>query len=74
MTEISSATHLIDAVLEGGPADFPAELRAHRVAPTEEKIKVCSYRGYEHFERVGAAGDDTSPVVFRWTGRTRVAE
>ncbi|WP_243715377.1 DUF5988 family protein [Micromonospora sp. KC207] len=68
------AAGIIDVVLEGGPANLPAELRSHRVSPVEHKIKVRHYGGYEHFERdfAGIAGD--VPVVFRWTGRTRIAE
>ncbi|MFG3714569.1 DUF5988 family protein [Micromonospora sp. NPDC047730] len=65
---------VIDAVLEGGPADLPADLRSHRVARAAEKIKVRHYGGYEHFERGNAPETADVPVVFRWTGRTRIAE
>lgn len=68
---------LIDAVLEGGPTTFPAHLRSHRVSPTEQKVKIAHYGGYEHFERGPDTGDPpprSGPVVFRWTTRTRVAE
>ncbi|MER5337557.1 DUF5988 family protein [Micromonospora sp. NPDC002717] len=65
---------IIDVVLEGGPADLPADLRSHRVARAEEKIKVRHYGGYEHFERGSAPEAADVPVVFRWTGRTRIAE
>ncbi|WP_229397852.1 DUF5988 family protein [Micromonospora okii] len=70
----AEAAGIIDVVLEGGPTNLPAELRSHRVSPVEHKIKVCHHGGYEHFERDahGLAGD--APVVFRWTGRTRIAE
>jgi hypothetical protein len=63
----------IEAVLEGGPADLPTDLRAHRIRPRECKIKVPHYGGYEHFERDPADGYAV-PTVFRWTGRTRIAE
>ncbi|WP_089156420.1 DUF5988 family protein [Micromonospora sp. NBS 11-29] len=63
---------MVDAVLEGGPDHVPVDLRTHRVPSTEQKIKVSSYGGYEHFERAGDG--DAEPVVFRWTGRTRIAE
>lgn len=67
MTEIS-------AVLEGGPDTLPSERRTCRVRASESKVKVPHYGGYEHFERGdGVIGDD-GQVVFRWTGRTRVAE
>ncbi|MEE3921082.1 DUF5988 family protein [Micromonospora sp. BRA006-A] len=38
----------------------------------ERKIKILYYGGYEHFERGTAT--PVEPVVFRWTGRTRIAE
>ncbi|MEV6927921.1 DUF5988 family protein [Dactylosporangium sp. NPDC051485] len=65
---------LVEAILEGGPAHFPAELRARQVPHTDEKIKVPHLNGYEHFERDPAARPVDVPIVFRWTGRTRVAE
>ncbi|MDM4719700.1 DUF5988 family protein [Micromonospora sp. WMMA1363] len=40
----------------------------------ESKIKVRHYGGYEHFERDPAGVVDGAPAVFRWTGRTRIAE
>lgn len=69
----TEAAGIVEAVLEGGPANLPADLRSHRVTPTSDKIKVHHYGGYEHFERESAPSDVT-PVVFRWTGRTRIAE
>ncbi|MEU6075124.1 DUF5988 family protein [Micromonospora sp. NPDC047074] len=68
------ATGIIDVVLEGGPADFPADLRSHQVDQVAEKIKVRHYGGYEHFERDSSLDLRDVPVVFRWTGRTRIAE
>jgi hypothetical protein len=65
---------LMDAILEGGPVGMPAELRAQRVRLHEAKIKVSYYGGHEHFERVPDTGFAGAPVVFRWTGRTRMAE
>ncbi|ADU11335.1 DUF5988 family protein [Micromonospora aurantiaca] len=67
------AAGVIDVVLEGGPADLPADLRSRRVSTAEKKIKILYYGGYEHFER-GNAAAAVEPVVFRWTGRTRIAE
>ncbi|WFE60944.1 DUF5988 family protein [Micromonospora sp. WMMD712] len=72
MTLSGEAAGIIDVVLEGGPATLPTELRSHRVSPVEHKIKVRHYGGYEHFERDSGGGE--APVVFRWTGRTRIAE
>jgi hypothetical protein len=70
------AQDFIDAILEGGPADMPAGLRAQRVQFHAEKIKVAYYGGHEHFERAPDSDADTagSPAVFRWIGRTRMAE
>ncbi|MER7274997.1 DUF5988 family protein [Dactylosporangium sp. NPDC000244] len=68
------AHELIEAMLEGGPVGMPVELRAQRVQSHEEKIKVSYYGGHEHFERVPDTGVGGAPVVFRWTGRTRMAE
>ncbi|MGC5333988.1 DUF5988 family protein [Micromonospora sp. DT62] len=68
------AVGVIDVVLEGGPVDLPADLRSRQVARVEEKIKVLHYGGYEHFERGATPLAVDLPVVFRWTGRTRIAE
>jgi hypothetical protein len=61
---------LVTAALRGGPAAFPDELRYPRVAPGQDKVKICYNGGYEHFER------DLRETgwVYRWTGRTRIAE
>ena len=64
------------AVLEGGPATIPHELRIQTVSPLEEKIKVPYYGGYEHFERTGGFDENSSSqhIVYRWTTRTEMAE
>jgi Family of unknown function (DUF5988) len=67
MTDVQN---LVTADLQGGPPTFPEELRHPQVSPTDDKVKVCHYGGYEHFER--DPGDDNP--VYRWIGRTRVAE
>ncbi|MFG1918443.1 DUF5988 family protein [Micromonospora sp. NPDC048898] len=61
-----------EVLLRGGPDTLPDELRRMRVPDTEEKVKLMHYGGHEHFEREAHTGD--GPVVFRWTGRTRIAE
>ncbi|WP_433393230.1 DUF5988 family protein [Micromonospora sp. KLBMP9576] len=71
---LRDAADVIDVVLEGGPADFPADLRSHRTGQVAQKVKVRHYGGYEHFERVSSLDLVDVPVVFRWTGRTRIAE
>ena len=70
----TEAVGIVEAVLEGGPVNLPAELRRHRVSPVADKIKVHYYGGYEHFERDSSRITEGRPAVFRWTGRTRIAE
>jgi Family of unknown function (DUF5988) len=60
------------AVLEGGPQTLPKESRSLLIDPTEEKIKVPHYGGYEHFVRTNETVQDE--VVFLWNTRTEVAE
>jgi hypothetical protein len=62
----------VEAVLEGGPAGLGADQRHLRLAAAVDKVKVPFCGGYEHFERDDAVTG--SPLVFRWTTRTRVAE
>ncbi|MDY7091207.1 MAG: DUF5988 family protein [Actinomycetota bacterium] len=65
----------VEVLLVGGPAELPDDQRSCRVEAGTDKIKVPYYGGYEHFERPPAADTpDAGPLVFRWTGRTRIAE
>src|SRR5687768_785138 len=73
-TFAADATEIVEIVLEGGPDSFPTELRTRQVPLADSKIKVPHYGGYEHFERADAPDPGGVPSVFRWTGRTRVAE
>ena len=68
------AESAIPVILEGGPANLPAELRRHRVASSVKKIKIRHYGGYEHFECDHPEAAGGLPVVFQWTGRTWIAE
>jgi hypothetical protein len=71
----SADLNTINAVLEGGPADFPDELRLTQTHPADTRIKIVHRGGYEHFEIAGPvvdAGNDT--LLFTWTARTRIAE
>jgi hypothetical protein len=69
---LSTADDLtIDAVLDGGPTDLPASMRRCTVRPDDVKVKLRWGTGYEHFERTDETVDTN---VFRWTGRTKVAE
>ncbi|BCB74371.1 hypothetical protein GCM10022251_60190 [Phytohabitans flavus] len=62
--------------LEGGPSDFPDELRTCLATNEVYKIKVEHRGGYEHFERTDELSGlpDSGAVVYRWTSRTRIAE
>ena len=62
--------------LEGGPRDFPEGLRMGRTSAGEMKVKIEHRGGYEHFERTDANNlpAEDEPIVFRWIGRTRIAE
>ncbi|NRQ37581.1 hypothetical protein HII36_37985 [Nonomuraea sp. NN258] len=64
---MSEAT--VEVVLQGGPSHIPAEQRVSKDAAAYGKVKIPSGAGYEHFERVAA-----DSLVFRWTGRTKIAE
>ncbi|MDT0441439.1 DUF5988 family protein [Streptomyces johnsoniae] len=82
MSELSGTSSTIEAVLQGGPATLPPERRSVRITGTQHVVKVQHYGGYEHFVRSdrGDRGDQTRgsgaavPIVFRWVGRTRIAE
>ncbi|MEU8814270.1 DUF5988 family protein [Actinoplanes sp. NPDC048796] len=70
---VSSPDEAVTATLEGGPVDIPADQRRITVAAADRKVKVPYYGGYEHFERADEASAG-SPLVFRWTMRTTIAE
>lgn len=65
------------ALLVGGPADISDDQRECRVEGGQYKIKIPHHGGYEHFERTeeysGAIKGDTRRI-YRWVGRTRIAE
>lgn len=66
----------VKAVLEGGPAEIPTDLRTRTALPADHKIKIPHLGGYEHFELVDepVRATGSAPAVFRWTMRTEVAE
>lgn len=70
------ANAMIDATLEGGPADLPQSARTQRTTASNSKIKVRHGAAYEHFEPTGESrpGADGELRVYRWTMRTRIAE
>jgi Family of unknown function (DUF5988) len=63
-------------LLVGGPEQLPGALRVQEVDDLEEKVKVAYGAGYEHFAHSGEVSlVDGEPLpVFRWCGKTRVAE
>ena len=75
-TTVAENSDLIEAVLEGGPASITEALRSRTINPSQEKIKLQHYGGYEHFERTDRTGANIADgyVVFRWTKRTEIAE
>jgi hypothetical protein len=78
MSEPADSHHAeasVVAILEGGPADLPANLRRATVGRHDRKVKVRYLNGYEHFERADEDdGADAAEVRFRWMLRTRIAE
>jgi hypothetical protein len=62
----------VRAVLRGGPADLPADLREIRTSPPDRTLKIPHRGGYEHFELADEGADGVQ--VFGWTMRTKIAE
>ena len=64
------------ALLRGGPVEIPADLRECLVDPDEGTVKLPYCGGYEHFQRTEehSGEDGRARLVFRWVGRTRIAE
>jgi uncharacterized protein DUF5988 len=70
----TQSARMVEVYLEGGPAYFPAEMRHRQASTADYKIKLEYCGGHEHFERVTRQGAGDVPVIFRWTGTTRIAE
>jgi len=62
------------AVLEGGPATLPVELRRQRVRPGADRVKIEHWGGHEHFDRRPEQSADAAFLFFDWVTRTRIAE
>ncbi|NGO66865.1 DUF5988 family protein [Streptomyces boncukensis] len=64
------------AVLTGGPAHLPEDLRIQHVADLAETVKLPFGSGYEHFAHHGGyrTVDGERIPEFRWVGRTALAE
>jgi hypothetical protein len=63
-------------LLVGGPEYLPGTVRVQEVDDLEEKVKVAYGAGYEHFSNSGEVSlvDGEHLPVFRWCGKTKVAE
>jgi uncharacterized protein DUF5988 len=57
--------------IEGAPADLPAEILIARADGLESTVKIQHRDGHEHFQR---SEDGDGVIVFRWIGRTKIAE
>ncbi len=67
---------MVDVLLVGGPGDIPETQRTTKIAVSSlgRKIKLAHRTGYEHFEPLSAGPDGAGPLVFHWTGSTKIAE
>lgn len=63
-------------LLVGGPEQLPGSVRVQEVADLDDKVKVAYGAGYEHFSHSGEMSlvDGEHVPVFRWCGKTKVAE
>ncbi|WP_327010429.1 DUF5988 family protein [Dactylosporangium sp. NBC_01737] len=74
MTTVNGEDDLYDAFLEGGPRSIEESARFCRTPVDTTKIKLPHRNGYEHFELVREPAPEAGPALFRWTGRTKIAE
>jgi hypothetical protein len=69
---------MVDALLVGGPTDFPDSQRSVRIAADQARhtIKIEYYDGYQHFEPSEATseGHGRQPRIYRWIQSTKIAE
>lgn len=67
---------LVKITLSGGPVELAPAERSVPVADLGRTLKISYRAGYEHFVHDGEyqtiAGHEVA--VFRWTGRTMIAE
>jgi hypothetical protein len=70
----AATEHTIEASLLDGPRSLLDSRRRVRVAAGTEEIKVPHCGGYEHFVRTESRLPGDGPVIFRWSGRTYIAE
>ncbi|WP_410641646.1 DUF5988 family protein [Amycolatopsis sp. lyj-346] len=62
--------------LVGSPARLSTLDDWHYVDDLNDDLKICVDGGYEHFAHSGEFRqvDEASVAVYRWTGRTKIAE
>jgi hypothetical protein len=62
--------------LIGSPARLSSLDNCQYVDDLNEDLKICVDGGYEHFSHSGEfqQEDEASVAIFRWTGRTKIAE
>ena len=70
-----SATQ-VKILLRGGPIELAAAERSIPLAELGRTLKIAYRGGYEHFVHDGEyqAAEGSEGAVFRWTGRTKIAE
>jgi hypothetical protein len=66
----------LKVLLVGGPQYFPGSARVQEVANLTDQVKIALLAGYEHFSHSGEVLviDGEQLPVFRWCGKTAVAE
>ena len=65
---------MIPILLDGGPHDLVTPTSASHDVIRERRIRILDGNGYEHFEMSSEEVEHGSPVPFRWTMRTKIAE
>ncbi|WP_328345802.1 DUF5988 family protein [Micromonospora sp. NBC_00421] len=66
----------VEVVLSGGPVDLSSAQRSVPEAALGQTLKIRHGAGYEHFVHDGEyrTVNGCEVAVFRWAGRTRIAE
>jgi len=66
----------IKVLLSGGPADSAEIPPVQHVDRLDQVLKFTCGNGYEHFSYTGQESllDEAPVPLYRWTGRTKIAE
>ncbi|GAA2637351.1 DUF5988 family protein [Streptomyces axinellae] len=72
----ASEESAVEVQLTGGPVEIPETTRVRQGLINDGIVKIAHRGGYEHFELVtpDTEREGNTPVVFRWTMRTKIAE